>query len=768
MKLLPLSTVIAGLTLLSLTAGSSAPRPAGPAGARKPVSGWLSWRGPHQNGTSLERGLPDTWAPGGANHVWQADFAGGGTPVIAGTKLYALTYDGQGPDLQERLVCLDTATGKLVWEQRFNDFLSDIIYDRYAIGSPTVDAETGNVYVLTSAGIFACFTGDGKPVWQHSLMEELGRLTFPNGRTGGPVVDADLVLIRGISSNWGADGPAMDRIYAFDKRSGGLVWSSSPGGSPKDNSFARPVFAWRKGQRVLYTGTGDGNLVCVNARTGQPIWRYPISAGGVSASVVLHKSSVIGIHADENLDTSEIGRQVALNVDAEGKAAETGAPVLEKSAELWHNPLESISSSPVVAGDRIYQVVKTGSLCAVDANSGRVLWKHKLGPDQLHASPLYADGKLYVPIQSGMFFIIKPSDTGAQELCKLQLAGRCLGAPAVWAGRIYVLTTEKLYCFGLKGAHAPPPAAAEQPWPKAGKPAALQVIPSEVLLRPGEKVSFTLRGIDANGFVTGSYSAAQAKWARFIPPTARVRAELNASVNERGELVAAPSETASAGVFEATIEGLKGYTRGRILPGPPLRETFDANELSVEHATETGVKFAYPPLPWIGARFKWEVRDVDGNKALAKTLDNVFFQRATVFLGQPDARNYTMEADVRSDGNRRTMSTVGLINQRYVVALLGNSQELEISSNHERIKVAVPFKWAAREWYRLKSRVDVAADGSGIVRAKAWKRGDTEPAAWNVEVPHRHAHKNGSPGLFGFSPQSLFRVYVDNIAISPN
>jgi hypothetical protein len=180
------------------------------------------------------------------------------------------------------------------------------------------------------------------------------------------------------------------------------------------------------------------------------------------------------------------------------------------------------------------------------------------------------------------------------------------------------------------------------------------------------------------------------------------------------------------------------------------------------------VKFAYPPLPWIGARFKFEVREVEGSKVLAKTLDNIFFQRATVFFGPPDAKNYTLEADIMSDGNRRTMSTVGLINQRYLIALLGNSQELEVSSNQERVKVAVPFRWAPHTWYRLKTRVDVTPDGSGIVRAKAWKRGDPEPENWTIEVPHKHAHTHGSPGLFGFAPQSLFRVYIDNISATPN
>jgi outer membrane protein assembly factor BamB len=744
----------------------------------RPYTGWLNWRGPQQNGTSLEKGLPDRWTVGGANHRWTVDLAGGGTPVIAGGRLYALGYEGEGPDLQEVMVCLDAETGRRLWESRFNDFLSDIAYDRYAIGSPTVDAATGNVYVITAAGTFSCFTRDGRLLWQHPMMEHFGRLTFPNGRNGSPFIDDDLVIVRGITSNWGGEGPAMDRFYAFDKQSGKLVWSSGPGEQPKDNSFAMPVLSWRQGKRVFYTGDGSGNLVCVNLRTGAPIWRYPISAGGFNSSVVLYKGKVIGIHSDENRDSSTIGAMVAVRLDAEPRPVETGGgvgtptpgpagtPVLDKSAEAWRNELRAVSSSPVLVGDRLYQVDYIGNLCAVDPESGRVLWRHKLGPDQLHASPLYADGKLYVPLHNGTFFILRPTATGVTELSKVQLEGRCIGAPAAWNGKVYVFSTRKLYCFGKAGSNPGlPPAPAGEPRPKPGPTVALQIVPSELLLHPGEKIRPTVRGIDANGFVTSVYSPDQVKWAKYIPPTARVRAEMDAQFDPQGELVAGQP---SAGAFEATADGFRGTFRGRILPSLPMSENFEGFQLTVPHPTEPGVQFAYPPLPWIGARFKWEVRDLDGNKVLAKTLDNIVFQRSMVFIGDAGMRNYTMEADVRSDGNRRTMSIVGLINQRYLIALIGNSQELEVSSNQERIKAATPFRWSAGAWYHLKTRVDVASDGSGIVRAKAWKRGDPEPDAWTIEVPHRHAHLEGSPGLFGFAPQSMFRVYVDNISVTPN
>jgi hypothetical protein len=67
----------------------------------------------------------------------------------------------------------------------------------------------------------------------------------------------------------------------------------------------------------------------------------------------------------------------------------------------------------------------------------------------------------------------------------------------------------------------------------------------------------------------------------------------------------------------------------------------------------------------------------------------------------------------------------------------------------------------------LKARVDLGTDGSGVVRGKAWKRGEAEPDAWVNEAPVPHANANGCPGLFAFSPQNM-RVYIDNVAVTAN
>lgn len=753
------------------------------------ATGWLAWRGPEQTGVSRETGLPERIVLNGENHLWTADFPGKSTPVIADGRLYIMGYLGDGPDLQEGVACFDAETGKKLWQRLYNDYLSDTIYLRYATASPAVDPETGNVYSQGTQGLLSAFDREGRVLWQHPLMELYGRLTFPNSRTASPLIDGELVIVRGITANWGAQGPGGDRIYAFDKRTGEPVWASSPGGRPMDNSFSHPVLGWYKGYRVLYTASGDGSVVCVNARTGAPFWRVPLFKAGINATVLVHnQDKVIAVFGTPY----ELGQMVALKIpDMDPASVTNGVKVYERAElELWSAEISSSTSSPILVGDTVYIVAEKGDLCSVDARTGTVHWRLKLGIEQRNSCPLFADGKLYVPIlddpegktesqgeagTKGAFYIVRPGRTNAEILTHLELQGRCFGSPAVYKGRVYVQTASKLYCFGPKQAAASlPPPPPEPAWPSPGPAAQLQIIPNEVLLLPGESKSFRVRALDARGFVVQEQvNPKEVKWSHYVPPTALVRATLNASFDGEGRLVASPQNTTSAGAIQAEWHGLKGYARGRILAHLPMAEDFEGFTLShtTTNTMEPPTPFAYPPLAWIGARTKFEVREKEGNKALVKTIDNKFFQRAFVFIGRPDMSHYTVEADVMSEGNRRKMSDVGVIAQRYLVVLKGNEQKLEINSNLERLRVPAAgsppnFAWSANTWYRLKARVDNQPDGSGIIRAKAWKRGEPEPEAWTLEAHHATAHTSGSPGLYGFSPQEM-RVYIDNVRVSP-
>lgn len=811
------------------SAKAEQPKAAAPAAAAAPagVAGWISWRGPAQNGTSPETGLPDKIDAKSA--LWTADFPGQSAPVIFNGKLYINGVQGDGPNLREGVACFDAETGKKLWESLENDFLSDTIYLRYATSAPAVDPETGNVYVLGTQGLFSCFTGDGKLLWQHSLMEEYGRMTFPNARTATPLIDQDLVITRGITSGWGANGPAGDRFLAYDKKTGELVWLSSPAGPPQDNTFSNPYLTWVDGKRVLISAAGDSSVVCLNARTGDPIFHVPVAKagakGGINASVLRYttndKDTMLVIHESENIDSSEVGRSASFKIPTGSKQPEPNKPqeYAAKDLEQWRNPLGSLGSSPCLVGNRMYEVTGVGELASIDADTGKILWRQKLGVEQRQSSPFYADGKLYIAFYiaaqggeaaanaegggNGELFVIKPSDKGGEILSRTVLEGRCYGSPIAYNGKVYIQTEKKLYAFGKKGAN---PGAKSvvfaNDWanaPKPGEPARLQLIPNEVLLHPEEKVAVRVRALDAAGFtVQDNVDLKDVKFDSFVPPTALVKATMKGTFNDKGELVADQSTTPSAGAFQGVLKigdkSINGTMRGRVQLAPPINLDFEQGELKETtgpgigqqppetlppgvqpgptnwNVVEPPTQFAYPPLPWNGARFRFEVRQAPGEgstKALVKTIDHKRFQRGQVFFGHPDLKDYTIEADVMSEGNKRKLSDIGLINQRYMVTLRGNAREIEISSNLERLREVKPFTIAPNEWYRLKVAVDRKPDGSAVVKAKAWKKSEQEPEAWTIEVPHQYAHPHGAPGYFSLTPSEQ-RAWIDNISVTSN
>lgn len=746
-----IATLIAALTLTAPSAATAQMGAVAPWPEQK-VDGWLRWRGPLQSGVSLEKGLPNQID--GERPAWTFEMRGRGAPVIADGRVFAMAYEGEGADLEEAIVCLEERTGRLLWEHRFSDFLSDVIYNRYAISSPTIDPETGTVYCMTTPGLLCAFDPkSGEMLWQIPMAEEYGRLTYPNGRTLGPIVDGQFVIVHNMTSSWGPLGPARDRFFAFDKDTGDHVWTSTPGGPPKDSPYSHPVFEWRDGRRMLYAGTAGGNMVAVDVLTGEPVWRYQMSIGGVCASPLLYGDNLIAVHGKENLDSSNAGRMISIRLGARTNP-DGSQRVLSRDHENWrNNEPTSFTSSPVLADGVVYNTIFSGELFAIDANSGRLLWTEKLGSDQIHASPAFADGKLYVPMNDGSFYVIRPSREGPEILSKTELEGNCLGAPSIWNGRIYVHTTEKLYCFQDGAIDGRDEVPAERR-PRVSRATSLRIMPADISVMPGETVSFTAQEIDEAGLIV-SESVASLSW------TAN---PLGLDVSSDGKTVTAPSRPGAA-VLTATSGDLKGSVRFRVTYPTEFTEDFESVALN---AGPENARFGRPPGFWISGFPKWDVAEQDGSKVLRKTLSNAIFQRTMGFFGDSRQTNYTMQADIMSEGNRRTMSAAGLVNQRYLIALKGNQRTLEISSNFERIKHTVPFRMRPGTWYTLKTRVDVDEFGAATIWAKAWPRDEQEPEAWTASFTHTNGHTEGAPGIYGFAPQSRFPVYVDNITVTPN
>lgn len=700
---------------------------------------WPDWRGPKRDGTSPEKNLPTRWSPAGENLAWRVPYGGRSTPVVANDRVYLLNTVGERDTLQERVMALDANSGKVVWEYRYNVFLSDVPPHRAAWSSPAVDLETGNVYTFGVGGMLHAFDRNGKVVWQRSLAEEVGLVTTHGGRTVSPVVEGPLVIVSGVTTGWGDQSRAAHRFMAYDKVSGEPVWINSPGGRPFDTTYSPPNVADVDGTRLFIAGGSDGTAHAMKVWTGESAWRYEISKRGLNTGVVLNGTTAIVSHSEENLDTSEMGLLAAIDAKARGQI---GKEQIKWQVKGWQGGF----SSPVVDGDRLYQVDNGANLFAFDVNTGKTLWQQNLGTIQ-KASGVLADGKIYVGSENGKFWILKPGQEKVEVLSEHQLGTegkpeQIIASVAISNGRVFLITSEALYCIGKKQVTPNQPSTVDRNAPAGAKAAFLQVTPAELVLKPGDKASFRVRSFDGNG--------------RFIRE--EKTAEWTVAGGLRGAVTAGTftgEKGASAGTVQAKMGEVSGSARVRVIPPLPWSDDFSS------------VAPGSVPPQWINATGKSSVRDMEGNKVLVKHADNAFTKRARAYLGPTDLHDYTVEVDVNATEKRRQMGDAGVVAQRYNLILFGNHQRLELQSWQPETArtVTAPYPWKANTWYRLKLRVENLPDGSVKAQGKVWPVSETEPERWLVEKVDKNGNKQGSPGLYADAP---FEVFFDNLKVAGN
>jgi outer membrane protein assembly factor BamB len=711
---------------------------------------WAEWRGPRRDGISPEKNLPTRWSPAGENLAWKAPYGGRSTPVVFGDRLYLLNAAGKGPTLQERLVAFNADTGKVLWEHKFNLYLSDVPPHRIAWASPAVDTATGNVYALGGAGVLLGLSPAGKVLWERSLGEDFGLLTTHGGRTVSPLIDGDLVIVSGVTFQWGEHRSGAHRWMAFDKRTGETVYVSGPGGRPYDTTYAAPVIAEVAGTRLLIQGGSDGVTYAIKPQTGEMVWKYEISKRGINTGAVVHNGTAILTHSEENLASNEMGMMVAVDAAARGE--------IKPDSVRWTKiGWQGGFSSPVLDGERIYQLDNGANVAAFDAKSGNQLWIQNLGTIQ-KASPVLADGKLYVGTENGKFFILEPGPTGAKVLDEDQLGTEqqpeaIIASVAVSQGRVFLVTDSNLYCIGKKQAGGAASARADntQAAPQAPAGAAVahvQVVPTELLIRPGDKVSFRVRSFDAQGrFIR---EERQAEWSLD---------KLKGAV-AAGQFASAADGGWQGGLVKATVGGVTGAAAVRVTPPLPWNETFDSWEVG-----------AIPPT-WVNTALKFAVQEQEGNKVLAKlTTGSSLLTRARAYMGPSDLHDYTVEADARATMRRRQQGDMGVIAQRHKLVLYGNKQELSLEPwQPETERTArVPFEWKPDTWYRMKLTVENLPDGKTRARGKVWPAGQAEPAAWQIELVDVLPLRQGAPGIFGNAlAEAQAPVFFDNIKVTPN
>lgn len=721
---------------------------------------WPFCRGPEQNGVSREVDLVDKWSPEGENLLWsKPEFGGKSTPITMNGKLYTLVRHRPGTEEEgEKVICVDLSTGKLLWENVFNVYLSDVPDTRIGWSSVVGDPTTGRVYALGVCGYFQCIEGDtGKTVWSHSMNEEYGLLTTYGGRTNFPFVFDDLVIISGVMIGWGEFAKPNHRFIAFDKSTGQAVWFNATRPLPDDTTYSTPILGNFDGQLLLVVGAGDGGLYAMQPRTGQIVWKYQLSRRGVNGTPLIHEGRVYATQAEEQGDIKDatMGAAVALPGARRGE--------LKDSDTLWRiREIVAGRNQPLLVGDRLYVVDDGAGLFIFDIGTGKLIKKQKLGT-VMRGSLLYADGKIYACEANGRCWVLKPSAKGVDVLSKVQLDGEIQASPIVSRGKLIITSTEAMFCIGKKGADGKTSGEPIVPLvslEKKGeaKVTQIQAVPVESLVRPGEKISFVTRRFNALG-----QRQADAK--------AEFSVDASGKVTTDGAYVADASSNHQASMVTAKEGDLTSPARVRIVGNLPWSFDFSNNEV---------------PITWIGARYRHVPREVDGEKLIVKITTIPKGTRSQSWMGQADLHDYTIQADVRGSAKNGKMPDMGLIAQRYTLDLMGQNQQLgqqpaageetkDLARQQLQIRTwppvlarmgkTIPFEWKPDTWYTMK--FEASNQGSkAVLRGKVWPRGTAEPKAWTIEAEDLAPNRTGSPGLYGNATNA--EIFIDNVSVQPN
>jgi outer membrane protein assembly factor BamB len=705
---------------------------------------WTYWRGPESNGISRETGLPDTWDPEGENVLWKRPDCGSkSTPIVMNGKIYFLARtEPHTPREGERVVCLNAETGETIWENRFNVWLSDVPGERVGWSSVVGDPETGNVYALGVSGFFQCLDGkDGKPIWNRVLHEEFGVLSTYGGRTNFPVICDDLVIVSAVTINWGENAKPAHRFMAFDKKTGDCRWMNGTRLLPDDTTYSSPTVTVLNGQKAMVFGSGDGSIWALQPRTGLPIWQYNLSIRGVNVSPVVVGDTVFASQSEENISGTNMGAVAAFNGASKGDVTKTG--------ELWKvEELMVGKSSPVYIDGRLYCFDDSAKGFVLDGKTGEMIGRRVTLGTIMRSSPLYADGKIYITEFNGRWFILKPDeDAGMKVIAKGRVpeGDEFQASPIASHGKVYLMSTGCLYCLADKskkpGVAERPKAPQEHPVSESQQPAHVQVVPAELLLRPGEKQKYTARLYNSAGQFL---KEAEATYAVNGP----------GKISTTGEFEAATDGKHSATIVTAKVGELTGKARLRTVPDLPWAFDFEG--------------ISDVPVTWVGARYRHILRKLpDGNTVMVKVTTIPKGTRSRAWFGHSDLHDYTIQADVRGSSVNQKMPDIGLIGQGYTFFLLGEDQELQIQAWEAQLRVnkVLDFAWKPDTWYTMKFQV-ATEQGKALLRGKVWPRGEDEPTQWTVETEDLTPNRAGSPGLFGNAGNA--EVFLDNIKVFPN
>jgi outer membrane protein assembly factor BamB len=393
---------------------------------------WPQWRGPLLNGISGEKDLPVKWSPT-ENVAWKVAVPqySGSTPIVWGEHIFLAVAD-KG-DLF--LWALDRKDGSTRWTRKLSGGDRRVMKQNMSSPSPVTDGR--HVWAMTGTGMLTAFDFAGTQVWVRDIQKDYGQFGIMHGYAASPLLHEDALYVPVLHGMY-TDDPSY--ILKIDKASGKTIWRQerlTRARSESPDAYTTPaLYKHAGGTEIVITG---GDVVTGHdLTTGAELWRADGLNPSDRSDYRLVASPVV--YGDLLFAPSRERPLLALKPGGKGDVT--------KSHVAWSFNNGPDVPTPVTDGTYLYSINDRGIMYCLDVKTGQAVY----GPERLRratysASPVLADGKIYITDEDGVTSVVKAGPAFG-ILAENDLGQYTLSSVAVSEGQLFLRTDGFLFAVG--------------------------------------------------------------------------------------------------------------------------------------------------------------------------------------------------------------------------------------------------------------------------------------------------------------------------------
>lgn len=402
-----------------------------------PTGDWPQFHGPGRNSVCHETGLLQEWPEGGPKQLWQLEGLGEGysnVSIVGGKLFTAGDLPSDGEEEVQYVLAFDLDSRKRLWATAIGAPHKD-----GPRGTPTIDGDL--LYAIGTGGNLVCLeTATGTLLWKRNLIEDFGGAIMSGWKySESPLVDEDKLIC--------TPGGPVAAIAALNKLTGETIWACrlpDLGTEGADGAgYSSIVAAEIDGVRQYVQMLGRG-VVGVDAETGTFLWGYNKIANtiaNITAPVV--RGSYVFVTTAYSTGSALL-KIVPKDGGFEAKEVYFISP---KDFQNHHGGV-------VLVGDYIYggHGPGKGEPACIELSTGRIVWKEK-APARGSAGIIYADGQLIFRYDRGKVVMAKATPEGYTITGQFEADfgdGPAWAHPVISNGRLYLRQGDVLRCYDLQ------------------------------------------------------------------------------------------------------------------------------------------------------------------------------------------------------------------------------------------------------------------------------------------------------------------------------